>query len=66
MILLAGKYSDLAILNEVIKASLELKEIETDTIEVTAITVDNYKESFDSNFELYSSELAFSCKFLNK
>lgn len=66
VVLLTNKYSELSGYSELINDSLALKSIETDLLEIDTIRLDNYSENSESDFQLYSSNLKFSCKFLNK
>lgn len=66
VIILAAKYDELIILSWVVRKAIEFKNIEDNTTLIESIDFDNYNESFDSSFELYTSKLTFSCRAYNK
>lgn len=65
VILLTAKYSDSTGYSEAIKTALEFKNIDADNQIIDRIEFDDYKEGFDSNFELYTSRLSFSAIVFN-
>lgn len=66
VIVLAAKYDEAISLSELVKQSLEFKDIEDSALEIDSIKWDNYIEDFDSDFELYNNKIVFSCKAIKK